>query len=257
MSTMFTIQARLVDFLAAQAAQATIVDVRIGLGYCAVAIDSGQAGLAWTPTSKPGCCTHFKLAGSMQGHAASELLGMLSDKQSTPLARCIGLATANALLANSSRAQTMTEDVLSIIKVGPQDRVAMVGYFAPVISALRKQGCGLDIIELNRERGDTLAPEEGRKSLARCTVAIITGTSLITGTCDDVLAYLGQPRAAVLLGPSSPLCGQAFSGTKLTHIAGARVRDVEGVLRVVSEGGGTPLLKPYLSFETLSLREGA
>jgi hypothetical protein len=39
--------------------------------------------------------------------------------------------------------------------------------------------------------------------------------------------------------------------TKITHIAGSRLQDAETVLRVVSEGGGTMLMKMYLAFETV------
>ncbi|MEZ4485574.1 MAG: DUF364 domain-containing protein [Syntrophotaleaceae bacterium] len=98
-----------------------------------------------------------------------------------------------------------------------------------------------------------LTPEQGRSVLGQCSVAIITGTSLITGTCDGLLADLGQPREAVLLGPSAPFCAPVFAETPLTRIAGARVVKANGVLQVVSEGGGTPKLKPHVSFETLLL----
>ena len=132
------------------------------------------------------------------------------------------------------------------------DYVAMVGYFGPIISNLNKTGCRLDVVELNPERGEnTLTPRQGKDALAACTVAIITGTTLINGTFDDVTAALGNPRAAVLLGPSSPLCGDIFRGTKITHVAGSRVLNADAVLRIVSEGGGTMIMKPYLDFETV------
>jgi uncharacterized protein (DUF4213/DUF364 family) len=54
----------------------------------------------------------------------------------------------------------------------------------------------------------------------------------------------------VLLGPSTPLCPAVFRDTPVTHLAGARVRVPEAVLRIVSEGGGTMLLKRHMDFET-------
>ncbi len=99
-----------------------------------------------------------------------------------------------------------------------------------------------------------LSPQQGRSVLAACSVAILTGTSLVTGTVDELLNDLGRPREAVLLGPSAPFCAEAFAGTPLTRIAGARILDAAGAVRVVSEGGGTPLFKPYVSFETLLLK---
>jgi uncharacterized protein (DUF4213/DUF364 family) len=176
---------------------------------------------------------------------------MLADENDS-LSRAVGLATANALLAASPEPAAEREEIISALNITARDHVAMVGYFAPVIGKLKKTGCRLDIVELNPDHGsDTLSPRQGKEALAACSVAIITGTTLINGTFDDVTESLGNPRAAVLLGPSSPLCSALFKETKITHSAGSRVEDPEAVLRVVSEGGGTMIMKPYLSFETV------
>jgi uncharacterized protein (DUF4213/DUF364 family) len=247
---MSTIENRLMNFLMPRTETAKISDVRIGLGYCAVKIAGGHAGVAWTPKSNAPCCTHLQSAGTLAGRPASELLTMLADEKSA-LARAVGLASANALLAASPQS-TLKEEVISTLNVTGDDRVVMVGYFAPVISQLKKTGCKLDILELNPHHGEnTLSPEQGKEAMAQCTVAVITGTTLINGTFDEVVAGLGNPRAVVLLGPSSPLCGDVFSGTKITHVAGSRVKDADEVLRIVSEGGGTMLMKPHLAFETV------
>ncbi len=249
---MLTIQKRLVDFLLPKAGKHVVSDVRIGLGYCAVVVDGGPAGVAWTPRSESRSCTHFRGAGSLAGSPASELLPMLCH-EGPALARAVGLATANALLAALPYPQASPDEVISSLAITAGDRVAMVGYFAPVVATLREIGCRLDVIELDRDRAKTLTPDEGHQALADCSVAIITGTSLVTGTIDEVLAGMGKPRAAVLLGPSSPLCPDIFQGTKITHIGGARVRDAEAVLRIVSEGGGTMVMKPFLDFVNLPL----
>jgi len=245
-----SIQKRLVGILGKQVAGQIISEVRIGLGYTAVRLDSGHAGVAWTAQSDAPCCTHLKEAGSLTGRPARELLQMLTDENSA-LARSVGLATANALLAGLPLPPASRDEVISTLGITPEDHVVMVGYFAPIIAKIQKTGCQLDIVELKGHHGDTLTPEQGAEAMAHCSVAIVTGTTLVNGTCDDVLAGLGRPRATVLLGPSSPLCPDAFEGTPVTHVAGARVRNAEAVLRVVSEGGGTMLMKPNLDFETV------
>jgi len=244
---MLTVQKRLLDFLLPQAENITINDVRIGLGYTAVKIEGGYGGVAWTPPPSAPCCTHFAKAGTLIGRPAKELLTMLGEEASA-LARAVGLATANALLASLPKPPVLEEEVISALQITADDRVAMVGYFGPVIAQLQKTGCQLDILELHAKHADTLPPEKTGEVLGGCTVAIITGTSLINGTFDELLSALGAPRAAVVLGPSSPLCGEIFHDTKITHVAGARVRDTNAVLRIVSEGGGTMLMKPHLDF---------
>lgn len=247
---MLTVQKRLINFLLPHAEHLAISDVRIGLGYTAVKIGNGHGGVAWTPNSSPTSCTHFQGAGSLVGCQAKELLTMLGDEVSD-LARALGLATANALLASLPPSSLLKEEVIASLHITQNDRVAMVGYFAPIIAQLRKAGCQLDILELNDKHSDTLPPEKAGDALRACTVAIITGTSLINGTFDEVNAGLGEPRAAVLLGPSSPMCCNVFKDTRITHVAGARVRDTDAVLRIVSEGGGTMIMKRYLDFETV------
>jgi uncharacterized protein len=244
------IQNRLLDYLTPHAEGAVVTDVRIGLGYTAVCLESGHAGVAWTPKTDSPCCSYFQGAGTLTGRAVQDFLSMLVEENS-PLARAIGLAAANALLSALPAPAVSTEEVISTLNITPADRVAMAGYFAPVIAQLRKTGCRLDIIELNERHGETITPEQGRLPLAECTVAIITGTSIVNGTCDELLSGLGRPRAAVMLGPSSPLCPGLLTDGGLTHIAGSRVREPDAVLRIVSEGGGTMLMKPYLDFETV------
>jgi uncharacterized protein (DUF4213/DUF364 family) len=192
-------------------------------------------------------------AGTLAGRPATELLAMLGDRTSS-LARAIGLATANALLASRTRPDASRTDVLTLLDIGPDDHVVMFGDFAPLMPRLRETRCRVDVIELDPRRGGTVSLGREKETAVGCTIAIVTGTTLINDTLDDVLAKLGRPRAAVLLGPSSPTCLEAFQGTAISHVAGARVRDVDAVLRVVSEGGGTMKMKPFLDFETVTSR---
>jgi uncharacterized protein (DUF4213/DUF364 family) len=84
-------------------------------------------------------------------------------------------------------------------------------------------------------------------------VAIITATSIVTGTFDELIAGLGSPRAVIILGPSTIMYPPVFSGMPVTHLAGAWVKDAAAVEKIVSEGGGTMILKQYLDFKTVCL----
>lgn len=248
------IQKRLLDYLSPRAEGGVVEDVRIGLGYTVVKLKSGHAGVAWTPRSEASSCTHFRGAGTLAGQPVTNMLRFLVDEKA-PLVRAIGLAAANAMLAALPRPAISRDEVISTLNISPGDRVAMVGYFGPVVADLRKSGCQLDVVELIPRPDETLTPDQGREALAHCDIAILTGTSMINGTCDALLASLGRPRAAVLLGPSSPLCPEVFVGSPITHIAGSRVRDADAVLRIASEGGGTMLLKKHMDFETVLVKQ--
>ncbi len=248
-----SIQQKIIDFSKPASNGLIAADVRIGLGYTTVRLDNGNIGLAWTAESHSGSCTHEAKAGTLAGRPAAELLEMLVNPRN-PLSRSVGLAAANAISAGLPRPETTKEDVLGLLKIQPSDHVAMVGFFGPLVPALRGTGCRLDIVELKSGVPGTLSPEEGRASLAACSVAIITGTSIVTGTIDELLAGLGKPRAAVILGPSTFMRPEVFAGTQVTHLAGAGIRNPGAVERIVSEGGGTMVLKQHMDFEIICIK---
>jgi uncharacterized protein len=248
-----TIQQKIIDHLRTYSESIRVADVRIGLGYTSVRLDNGNLGLAWTASNPSESCTHVAKAGTLAGRPAGELLDMLSVFQK-PLSRSIGLATANAIAAGLQRPDYTNADVLDMVNIRPDDHVVMVGFFGPLMPALKKTGCRLDILELNSNRPGTMSPEEGRGHLAECSVAIITGTSIVTGTIDKLLSDLRNPRAAIILGPSSFMLPEIYTGTPVTHIAGAWVRNPSAVERIVSEGGGTMILRQHLEFATVCLK---
>lgn len=247
-----SIQNRIIERLRPASAGIKVKDVRIGLGYTCVHLDKGNMGVAWTAHNDAGSCTHENRAGKLAGSPASELLDMLSGGDKN-LSRTIGLATANALVAGLPGRQYAEKDAFDIIGVNNEDKVVMVGFFGPVIPKLKQSGCKLDILELNSDRPGTMSPQDGKAALAECSVAIITATSIITGTFDDLMAGLGNPRAVIVLGPSTLMYPPVFTGTPVTHLAGSLVKNVQGVQKIVSEGGGTMLLKQYLDFKTICL----
>lgn len=247
------IQQKIIDFLRPASRNLSAVDVRVGLGFTSVRLDDGSVGLAWTAESHSGSCTHEARAGTLAGSSAETLLDMLASLHN-PLSRSIGLATANAIAAGLLRPETTSIDVLQLVDIQASDHVVMVGFFGSLIPTIRSTGCRFDIIELKGDKPGTLSPDEGRAPLSSCTVAIITGTSVVTGTLDGLLSCLGNPRAAVILGPSTFMRPEVFAGSPVTHLSGARIRNPQAVEKIVSEGGGTMILKRYMDFETVCLK---
>jgi uncharacterized protein (DUF4213/DUF364 family) len=247
-----TIQEKIIGLTTPVSQGLTAADVRIGLAYTSVRLDNGNIGIAWTGRRHTGDCNHGPKAGTLAGRPAGELLDMLAIADHS-LYRTIGLATANALTAGLPRPETVSVDILDLVGIQASDHVVMVGFFGPLFPRLRRIGCRLDVLELDNDKPGTMSPDEGRSSLAACSVAIITATSIITNTIDELLSDLGNIRAAVILGPSSFMRPEVFSGTPVTHIAGVRIHDARTVERIVSEGGGTRILKPHMDFETICL----
>jgi uncharacterized protein (DUF4213/DUF364 family) len=247
---------RLIDILEPSCAGHVIRDVRIGLGYTAVQLDDGRTGVAYTLGRELfRGCTAFAGKRPIAGSPAEEVLRYLDSDglvEST-----LGLATANAI-ANTAPSQGSTGDVLKSVEVFPTDAVAMVGFFAPLVAELQDRVAELGIFEeqeglLPHLRGSS----EAVYAIPTYDVAIITSTTIINDTVDELLEAARDCREVVLVGPSTPLIAEAFEGTPTTWLSGITVDDADGLLRIVSEGGGTRLFRPFFTKWNLRLQSEA
>lgn len=239
------IHQKLVDYAASLAEGLLIKELRFGLGYSCVELSDGRMGVAWTPAQKTCTCTHLDAAGQVSGQNAGKVLSWLNSDN--PLERTAGLAVFNAL--NSRKERMFIEgEATSLLKIQASDHVVMVGYFAPVVPTIKATSCRFEVVELDPEKPDVISPDQGFKALAECDIAIITATSIINGTFDSLAGALKRNRAALILGPSTPMSPEAFAGTRITQLSGSYVREPDKVKMIVSEGGGTRLLKKHLRF---------
>lgn len=244
---------RLYEHLEPSAKDRRIADLRIGLSYAGIRLDNGSAGLAAVlPEGSVRGCTVLKEAGTYAGAPAAETLAYLVDGGDA-LHRAIGLATANALVGSGIR-DTENREATTYLNLQPGEKVAMVGLFSPLVERIRSTGAALTIVEKNPERMELLSVEDKHNALQGCDVAIITATTLLNNTFEETIALLGKPRSVVLMGPSTPLVPEIFCDTPVTHLGGAVVIDSSKVLQIISEGGGTPALRPYLRFVNLLLK---
>ncbi|MFZ2398667.1 MAG: DUF364 domain-containing protein [Smithella sp.] len=230
-----------------------IADLRIGLGYTGVRLDNGCTGIAAVLfDALPHGCTVMPAAGSFAGSSAADLLQYLVDGKN-PLEIAIGLAVANALIKAPADCADNNE-ATTYLNLKSGEKVAMVGLFAPLVERIRSTGATLTIVEKNPQRLELLSEEDKLKALKDCNVAIITATTLLNNTFEETINLLGAPRSVLLLGPSTPLVPEIFRDTPVTQLGGVVVADSARVLQIISEGGGTPALRPYLRFVNLIMK---
>lgn len=226
-----------------------VKDVRIGLAYTGVLLSENYGGVACTPLYEFSCCPALGLVGSLKGKTADKLLELALSKNS--LKAAIGIATANAL---SHRLRDLEPenfpvsniDVLDLIK--PGDRVAMIGYFGPLVPKILKITEKLTVLE-KREIGSpqtrTLPSEKAREVLPVSDVIILSASTLANRTFDELLSLRGTAREVILLGPSTPLYPEPFFQRGITAVMGTRIFDSLAMLTIVSEAGGTKKLHQY------------
>ena len=227
-----------------------IIDLRIGLGYIGVKLDNEATGIAAVLfDALPHGCTVMPVAGNFVGSNAAELLQyLIAGKNYLEIA--LGLAIANALIKPPVDSID-NHEATTYLNLQPGEKVVMVGLFAPLAERIRATGAELTIIEKNSARMEILGNTEKKDALRSCDVAIITATTLLNNTFEETVNALGKPRSVALMGPSTPLVPEIFRNTPVTHLGGAIVADAAKVMQIISEGGGTPALRPYLRFVNL------
>jgi uncharacterized protein (DUF4213/DUF364 family) len=232
------IAGRLHRYLVGPSRRFAVEDVRIGGSYVAVVLTGGRIGVAARLKEFAGTQIEIPRSGICGKRAEALLEDLIYDTGAVE--RALGLATANALIHTPAPAEE--EDTISLMGLRAGERVAMVGLFRPIVPRIEAAGVQLSVIERD-------TPEKERRDiLDACDVAIITATTLLNGTLEGVLSELGRPRHVALIGPSTPLCEEIFRESPVTHLGGSAIVDAAGLLRVVSEGGGTPDMRPCLRF---------
>ncbi|MDI9394062.1 MAG: DUF364 domain-containing protein [Euryarchaeota archaeon] len=223
-----------------------VKDVRIGLAYTGVLLSENYGAVASTPLYEFSSCSALGFAGSLKGKTADKLLELAMSEN--PLEAAVGVASANALshMLSDLKPENFPVsdiDILDLIK--PEDRVAMVGYFGPLIPKILKISDKLTVLEkreIEAPKTRTLDSENAREILPESDVIILSASTLANRTFDELLSFRGSAREVVLLGPSAPLYPAPFFNRGITAVMGTRITNPLLMLTVVSEAGGTKKL---------------
>lgn len=246
---------RLLEQLAHALSGRQIADLRLGLLYAAVRFADGATGVAHLLTRPSGGpCRPLRGAGQLAGTPAEQVARWVLSRDPNPTEASVGLATLNAAATGTQRPDEVG-DIRHLLPISPSDRVAMIGYFAPLLPWLRKTGAHLDILDIKLIDDPSVRPaEDAAAVLPECDVALISATAIINHTLDGLLALCQSARDIVLLGPSTPMVPQVFARTAVTLLAGVEVTDGQGMLRIVSEGGSTRQFGPVVRKLCVSVR---
>jgi len=239
------IAGRLIARLEDDAKEREVSRVCIGLGYTGLVLDDGNMGLAYTfRREAPGGCTLDMALRPLGGRRASELLPLLVSENRIEAG--LALACANALVGDPVEG-VVEGDILDRIDVGPGDDVGMVGYFGPLIGKLRARARSLTVFEKREvDDGEVLPPSEAVRMLPGFDVVLVTSTSILNHTVDDLLEACTAARQVVMLGASTPLLPAAFSDTPVTLLSGVVPRAPARILEILAEAGGMQLFGKHV-----------
>ena len=234
---------KLYECMSAAAKRVTIDQVTIGLGYTAVTTSDGGIGIAATCVAlENGCAGQFDVV-DFEGRPGIDLLQLIVEPE--PMGRTIALALVNAL--NHRHARGLPEDPGNTLLFDHFDirsgvRVAMVGYFPPLVHRFEKQQVSLSVVDDARGMGDKKTFYKQLDGWA--DVLLITATSILNNSTETIISHAGPDLKIVLLGPSTPMIPEAFAHLPIHMLAGSAITEVQRALKIVRHSGGTRALKP-------------
>jgi len=85
---------------------------------------------------------------------------------------------------------------------------------------------------------------------------ILSATSIINATVDDILRHVPAEVPVAIIGPSTPLFPGGFRDTPVCILPGTVALDFEATFRAVRHGKGTPALQAYARKPYVVLRDG-
>lgn len=247
--------ARIQDILGADLDRITVERAVIGLFFTGVKLDTGVTGACATPLrSIPDavCCPSSAMAmpfpGKLRGRLARDLLRETAAPSG--IRRAVGVAAMNALAdmcwerrAPAGVVLRTGVDAYDAAEIQPGQNVVVVGAFVPFLKSLKRAHQRFTVLEMDLA---TLKPDElpyfrpaGEASsvVPDADVVLITGTTLLNNTLENLLVLCRPQARVVLVGPTVGLVPDAFLRRGVDVLGGVRVTAPDAFLDVLTEGG--------------------
>lgn len=233
----------------------TLARVVIGLFFTGVKLSNGIGGICFTPIKtipEAVCCPSSAKAMPSSGRlVGTSVMDLLQDLyKSNFLRKAISIAVLNALSETCWRKfpplgyeVQSSIDALDVVEVSEDAYVVVVGALAPFLKKLIKRDKPFAILEMD---SSTLKPNEmpfyihgshAAEVIPQADVLVITGTTLINDTLDDLL-QLAKPEAhIVVVGPTASLLPDAFFKRGVDILGGISVTNPDELLDLLAEAG--------------------
>lgn len=189
-------------------------------------------------------------AGHLHERSARELAEYARSKNAVESS--IGVAAINSLLGVPVGAVRGLNGKHVLMSRAHGRRVALVGHF-PFVPELGTVAEKLWVLELRPEPGDYPA-DAAPELLPQADVVAITGSTIVNGTLDGLLALARPDAFVILMGPSTPLSPVLFDHG-VDVVAGAVIGDESLTIPALIQGASFRRL-PGLVMLALGRRAG-
>jgi uncharacterized protein (DUF4213/DUF364 family) len=218
-------------------------------------LSSGHVGACATPVKTipdavccPSSAHAMPFPGKMRGRRAADFLDEVQHEDG--IRRAVGIAAMNALAAfcwdrKPHPAVDLETDVDAFDAAGiaPGRMVVVVGAFVPFLRELKRRGNPYLVLEQDPAalKADELPfyrhASQAPVVVPQADVILITGTTLLNDTLDDILAAVKPGACKVVVGPTVGLVPDAYLRRGCDILGGIQVTDADAFLDVLAEGG--------------------
>ncbi|MHB8095207.1 MAG: Rossmann-like domain-containing protein [Candidatus Aminicenantales bacterium] len=253
------------DILASERIEKLVV----GIYFTAVQLSGGDCGIAWTELAEELSCAagHCRNLGEFAPGRlhGRPILDILQHEDERPLFESIKLATLNAVsarvIAQSNYTVVAGRDPLEWIDSSAGKVVTLVGAFPTFMDKLAERPCTLQVLELDaqafpeRHRRLYVPAARAAEILPRSDAVILTGSTLVNHTLDELLSLIPSRAFTALVGPSCGLLPDVLFHKGVDLIGTIRILDPDTMFTVVSEGGAGYHLYGVCAEKVCILRE--
>lgn len=156
--------------------------------------------------------------------------------------KTLGFGAINAIsqyiFKESNFCFDFTTDSLGLLDLNRSDTPGMVGFFPPLVSYIEKLGLPLIIIEkkanLVQKTNDwevTLDPTR----LKTCNKILITSTTVLNETLDEILRFCSQAEKISIIGPTAGFLPDPLFSRGVNIVGGTYIHDPNLFMELISK----------------------
>ena len=243
------------EILGSELDDLTVERAVVGLFFTGVKLSNGIAGACATPIKtipEAVCCPSSAMSmpfpGKLQGRAALDLA--MEALNENGIRRAVGIAAMNALADACWRRRPhpdaelrLAVDAFDATEIYPGDKVVVIGAFVPFLRELKRRRQPFLVLEQDPA---TLKPEElpffrpaeqAPEVVPEADVLLITGTTLINDTLEELLSLANPAARVTMVGPTVTMLPDAFLRRGADVLGTVRITAPEEFLDILAEGG--------------------
>jgi uncharacterized protein len=247
--------AKIGSILGSELNDITIDRAVVGLFFTGVKLSNGVAGTSATPIKsipEAVCCPSSAMAmpfpGKLRGRRAADLAQEALSGHG--IRRAVGIATVNALADCCWQRRPHPDvelrhgiDAFDATDIRHGDRVVVVGAFVPFLKELKRRGQAFLVLEQDAAtlKADELPyfrpAEQAAEILPDADVVLITGSTLVNNTLEDLLALTRRDARVTIVGPTVGMLPDAFLARGADVLGCVRITNPDAFLELLAEGG--------------------